>query len=84
MHFLATGKILHRNGFDEHLAAEKRVFDELRAEGVLQEAFFLQPGPGVVGVIVADSPEAAHAQLQRLPFVATGILEFELVEVVRA
>lgn len=83
MHFLATGKIVHRNGFDENLTAEKRVFDELRAEGVIQEVFVLQPGPGVVNVVAADSPETAHAQLRRLPFVAVGILEFELVEVVR-
>ena len=83
MHFLATGKIVHRNGFDEHLTAEKRVFDELRAEGVIEEVFVLQPGPGVVNLVAADSPETARAQLRRLPFVAAGILEFELVEVVR-
>lgn len=83
MHFLATGKILHNNGFDEHLPAEKLAVDELRAEGVVQELYFLQPGPGVVSLIEADSPEAAHAQLRRLPFVTLGIIEFDLVEVVR-
>jgi hypothetical protein len=39
MHFLATARIVHRDGFDEHLPEERRVFDELRAEGVIEEVF---------------------------------------------
>jgi hypothetical protein len=44
MHFLATARIVHRDGFDEHLPEERRVFDELRAEGVIEEVFVQQAG----------------------------------------
>jgi hypothetical protein len=37
----------------------------------------------VVNVVAAPSLEPVHAQLRRLPFVTAGILEFDLVEVVR-
>ncbi|MCE7002364.1 hypothetical protein LWC34_05890 [Kibdelosporangium philippinense] len=66
MLFLATGRIVRPEETDAHMEEEVLVFNELKAEGVLQEVYFSQPGPGVVSVVDAPSPDAARAHLHRL------------------
>ncbi|MEU4674059.1 hypothetical protein AB0F91_40390 [Amycolatopsis sp. NPDC023774] len=62
---------------------EVRAVDELRAEGFIQDMFFLQPRPGVVTLVEAPTREAAETKLGQLPFVALGLMEFDLAEVIR-
>ncbi|MEV8609740.1 hypothetical protein AB0383_17720 [Amycolatopsis sp. NPDC051373] len=83
MYFLATGRILRPEETAAHVPEEVREFDRLRAEGFIQEVFFLRPGPGVVNVVEAASREDAEAKLAQLPFASLGLMEFELAEVTR-
>jgi muconolactone delta-isomerase len=64
-----------------HREDEDRVLAELRAEGVVREAFRRTGGPGVVGIFEGPSLGEVQAQIGRLPLVALGVLTFEYDEV---
>lgn len=51
-------------------AEEIRVFEELRAEGVIQDAYRLLPGPGVVIIIEAAGLDEARAPIKAVQALA--------------
>jgi hypothetical protein len=83
MHFIVTGTVVPSEDMDAHRPEEIRVFEELIAEGVIQEVFHRSPGPGVINVVEAPGLAEAQSQLDRLPFVKLGFLTFEYAEVVK-
>jgi hypothetical protein len=82
MYFLATGTLTDLSQAGPHQEEETRVLSELRARGLVREAFRRAAGPGVVSILEASSLQEAQEQMSRLPFVALGLLTFEYTELI--
>jgi uncharacterized protein YciI len=82
MYFFVAGAVTQPDQLAPHMEAEARALDELRRDGVMREAFRKASGHGVIGIVEAASLEEAMAQLDRLPFVALGLMTFEYTEIV--
>ena len=65
--------------FMPHARAEMDALWALYSEGVVREMY--QPGvPGAVLVLECADSEHARAQLERLPLVANGLVQAEVIE----
>jgi muconolactone delta-isomerase len=62
------------------LAEEQHRTGELMQEGFVQELLLRVDGAGGYMVVNADSAAAARQQLDTLPFMKSGIMQVELVE----
>jgi muconolactone delta-isomerase len=82
MNFLITASAFKKPGAEAYRAAEDRMLDELRAEGVVSAAYRRTTDNSVLGIVHGADLASVQAQLARLPFVAHGFIEFEYVEVV--
>jgi muconolactone delta-isomerase len=81
MYFFATGTLIHPEQIGPLLEEEKRVLAELRQQGLVREAFTRTGSHGVISILEAPSLEQARAQMNRLPFVAYGIMTFDYTEI---
>jgi hypothetical protein len=81
MYFFATGHVTHPDQVGPLLEEEKRVLSDLRREGVVREAFTPAGGHGVISILEAPGLTEAREQMNRLPFVAHGLLSFDFTEV---
>ena len=81
MYFFATGHLTHPDQIGPYLEDEKRVLATLRQDGVVREAFTPVGGHGVISILEGPSLEHIEVQMNRLPFVAQGLLSFEYTEV---
>jgi uncharacterized protein YciI len=81
MYFFATGTLIHPEQIGPLLEEEKRVLAELRQQGLVREAFTRTGSHGVISILEAPSLEEARAQMNRLPFVAHGIMTFDYTEI---
>jgi uncharacterized protein YciI len=81
MYFFATGHLLSPDQIGPLMEEEKRVLSELRQQGLVREAFTPVSGHGVISILEAPSLQEAREQMNRLPFVAHGLLTFEYTEI---
>jgi muconolactone delta-isomerase len=82
MYFFATGHVTHPDRIGPHLQEEKRVLTELRQQGLVREAFTPVGGHGVISILQAPSLEEAREQMNRLPFLAHGLMTFDYTEII--
>ena len=82
MYFFATGHLVRPDEIGPLLEEEKRVLAELRAEGVVREAFSPAVGHGVISILEGPSLQDVQTQMARLPFVAHELLTFDYTEIV--
>lgn len=80
MYFFATGTVIHPEQIARYLDEEKTVLAELRQQGLIREAFTRTGSHGVISILQASTLEDARAQMNRLPFVAHGIMTFDYTE----
>lgn len=81
MYFFATGRITRPDKIEPHMDEEGRVLDGLRSDGTVLAAFRFTKRHGVIGVFEGPSLDDVRAQIDRLPFVALGLMTFEYEEV---
>ena len=81
MYFFATGHLTSPDQLSPFLAEEKRVLAELRQQGLVREAFTPVGGHGVISILEASSLQEAREQMNRLPFVAYGLMTFDYTEI---
>jgi len=60
---------------------EMKILADLQGEGVVEHAYRRSQGPGVFLIVDANDLEDAQRQLGRLPFVALGLLTFDLTPI---
>jgi hypothetical protein len=60
---------------------EMKILADLKGEGVVEHAYRRSHGPGVFLIVNASNLEDAQRQLGRLPFVALGLLTFDLTPI---
>jgi uncharacterized protein YciI len=80
MYFFATGNVIHPEQIGHYLDEEKAVLAELRQQGLIREAFTRTGSHGVISILEAPTLEDARTQMNRLPFVAHGIMTFDYTE----
>jgi uncharacterized protein YciI len=81
MYFFATGHVTSPDQISPHLEEEKRVLAELRQQGLVREAFTPVGGHGVISILEAPNLEEARAQMNRLPFMAHGLMTLDYTEI---
>jgi uncharacterized protein YciI len=81
MYFFATGHLISPDQIGPLMEEEKRVLSELRQQGLVREAFTPVGGHGVISILEASSLQEAREQMNRLPFVAHGLLTFDYTEI---
>jgi uncharacterized protein YciI len=81
MYFFATGHVTSPDKIGPFLEEEKRVLSELRQQGLVREAFTPVGGHGVISILEAPSLQEAREQMNRLPFVAHGLMTFDYTEI---
>jgi muconolactone delta-isomerase len=81
MYFFATGHITRPDDVGPHLQEEKRVLADLRQQGLVREAFTPVGGHGVISILQGPSLDEVRAQMNRLPFVAHGLMTFDYAEI---
>ena len=79
--FHATGTVSDPTKLGPYVAEEMKILADLQGEGVIEHAYRRSQAPGVLFIVNADDPEDAHRQLGRLPFVALGLLTFDLTPI---
>ncbi|MCW2523308.1 MAG: hypothetical protein JWO63_1643 [Frankiales bacterium] len=82
MYFFASGSIINPSGMASLQEEEDRILNELREAGTVQAAFKFAEKHGVIGIFEGTSLVAVQAQIERLPFVAGGVMTFEYTEIV--
>jgi uncharacterized protein YciI len=82
MYIFATGSVSKPGEIGPYLDDEHLAMEQLKADGVILNAFRFADHTGVVSFLEADSIEAAREQLGRLPFVEHELMQFEFDEVV--
>jgi hypothetical protein len=79
--FHATGTVSDPAKLGPYIAEEMKILADLQGEGVVEHAYRRSEGPGVLLIVNAGDPEDAQRQLGRLPFVALGLLTFDLIPI---
>lgn len=83
MYLHVTGTVTNPEGLAAFAEEERRVLDELKAEGTVVMALRHRDRPGALLVVEADGLDDAREKLGRLPYVAHGLLALEYAEVIR-
>ncbi|MEU4096223.1 hypothetical protein [Streptomyces sp. NPDC026673] len=83
MYLHVTGTVTQPDRLAAFADEERRVLEELKAEGTVVMALRRHDRPGALLVVEADGPGEARERLGRLPYVAHGLLALEYVEVSR-
>jgi muconolactone delta-isomerase len=81
VYFFATGHVTRPDEIGPHLEEEKRVLADLRQQGLVREAFTPVGGHGVISILQGPSLDEVRAQMNRLPFVAHGLMTFDYTEI---
>jgi hypothetical protein len=79
MKVLAIGQLTGKD-IGPHLQAQSRRVAELRAEGLVREAFAKADRSGPVLLLNDTDSAAARARLASLPFVEHGLVSFVYIE----
>jgi hypothetical protein len=80
-HFHATGAVSDPSKIGPYIDEEMKILADLQGEGVVEHAYRRSQGPGVFLIVNASDLEDAQRQLGRLPFVALGLLTFDLTPI---
>jgi hypothetical protein len=78
---LATGTITRPAEIGPHIPDEVQVLNELKATGPVRSAFRSGAQPGFIAILDAASIDDAKADMQRLPFVAVGLMSLDYQEI---
>jgi hypothetical protein len=81
VYFFATGHVTHPDQLGPYMEDEKLALAALRREGTVREAFTPVGGHGVISILEGASLDEIQVQMNRLPFVARGLLTFDYTEV---
>lgn len=65
--------------FEKYLDAEAEEARRLYSEGIVRRIWSRLDVPGAIMLVEAESEQTASAALQRLPLVAKGMLEAQIV-----
>ncbi|HEY2644830.1 MAG TPA: hypothetical protein VGI56_13830 [Galbitalea sp.] len=82
MYIFATGTVTKPGEIGPYLDDEHAAMEQLKADGVILNAFRFAEHTGVVSFLEAETIESASELIKRLPFVEHGLMEFEFSEVV--
>jgi uncharacterized protein YciI len=81
MLFHLTGQITDLDKVGPLRDEEMRMTSVLLDEGVMQRSLKRSDGPGVFVIVEAEDEAEARGQMERLPFVSEGVLEFDYAPV---
>jgi uncharacterized protein YciI len=78
---IARGSITEPQKLGSFIEDEKRVVEQLKADGVMKAAYRRAAGPGTVVILEAESMDAIRERMSTLPFVVEGLMTLEYEEV---
>ena len=81
MLILATGTITKPAETGPHMPEEIQVLNELKATGPVRSAFRSAAQPAFISILEAASIDDAKAHMNRLPFVALGLMNLAYQEI---
>ena len=64
-----------------HIDDEKRVVEELKAEGIMKAVYRRASGPGVYLLLEGSSIDVIRDQVDTLPFVVEGLMTLDYEEI---
>jgi hypothetical protein len=79
--FHATGAVSDPSKIGPYIDEEMKILADLQGEGVVEHAYRRSQGPGVFLIVNASNLEDAKRRLGRLPFVAQGLMTFDLTPI---
>jgi hypothetical protein len=81
MIWIAKCLITRPDALAPHVADEMRVFEELKAEGVIKTGYRRATGPGGYFLLEGSSVDAVRERIETLPFVVENLMTVEYDEV---
>jgi uncharacterized protein YciI len=78
---IARGSITEPQKLGPFIDDEKRVVEQLKADGVMKAAYRRAAGPGTVVILEGESMDAIRERMSTLPFVVEGLMTLEYEEV---
>jgi muconolactone delta-isomerase len=78
---IARGSVTEPQKLGPFIDNEKRVVEQLKAEGVMKAVYRRATGPGTVIILEGESMDAMRERINTLPFVVEGLMTLEYEEV---
>jgi hypothetical protein len=78
---IARGSVTEPQKLGPFINNEKRVVEQLKAEGVMKAVYRRAAGPGTVIILEGESMDAIRERMNTLPFVLEGLMTLEYEEV---
>jgi muconolactone delta-isomerase len=78
---IARGSITEPYDLGPHIDDEKRVVNQLKAEGLMRAVYRRATGPGTLSILEGESMDAIQERMNTLPFVVEGLMTLEYEEV---
>jgi hypothetical protein len=78
---IARGSITEPDKLGPFIDDEKRVVEQLKAEGLIKAIYRRAAGPGTVVILESQTMDATRERMNTLPFVAEGLMTLEYEEI---
>jgi hypothetical protein len=78
---IARGSITEPDKLGPFIDDEKRVVEQLKAEGLIKAIYRRAAGPGTVVILESPTMDATRERMNTLPFVAEGLMTLEYEEI---
>jgi len=78
---IAKGSITEPDKLGPFIDNEKRVVEQLKAEGLMKAVYRRAAGAGTLSILEGESLDAMRERMNTLPFVVEGLMTLEYDEV---
>jgi muconolactone delta-isomerase len=78
---IAKGSITEPDKLGPFIDNEKRVVEQLKAEGLMKAVYRRAAGTGTLSILEGESLDAMRERMNTLPFVVEGLMTLEYDEV---